>query len=117
MELAVDREPKQAQEQSVVRDRYRHRGRDKVGAIAGDDEVDLVDLQQLCVDPGHRRRIALVVVMDELDRAAEETALGIDVVLPNLHREQRRFARGSEPTGQSHAKANRYRLGRASSTA
>ena len=36
MELAVDREPEQAEEQPVVLDRDRHRRRDHVGAVAPD---------------------------------------------------------------------------------
>jgi hypothetical protein len=80
-------------------DRHRHRRGDQVGAIARDDQVYLVDIEQLCIDPGHGRRTALVIVIDELDRPAQEPALGVDVVLPDLHRQERRLAGGGEPAG------------------
>ena len=51
-----------------------------VGAVAGDDEIDLVDVEQLGVDARHGRRVGLVVVVDELDLAAEQAALRVDVV-------------------------------------
>jgi hypothetical protein len=43
------------------------------------------------------RRIALIVVVDEPDRATEQPALGVDIVLTDPLREQRRLAVGSEP--------------------
>ena len=69
-----------------MRDRHRHRRRDQVGAVARNDEVDLVDVEQLCIDARHRSRVALVVVVDELDRPAQQSAFGVDVVPPDLHR-------------------------------
>ena len=47
--------------------------------------------------PGTVARIGLVVVVDELDRAAEQPALGVDVLFPDLLREQRRLAVGASP--------------------
>ena len=81
------------------------------GRVAADHQIDLVDVEQLRVDAGHRRRIALIVVVDELHRPAEEPALGVDVLLPDLHREERRLAVGREPAGQRHAEADLDRLG------
>ena len=46
------------------------------GGVAADHEIDLVDVEQLGVDAGNRRGIGLVVVVDELDLAAEQPALG-----------------------------------------
>ena len=43
------------------------------------------------------RRIALIVVVDEPDRATEQAALGVYTVLTDPLREQRRLAVGSEP--------------------
>src|SRR5262249_31207786 len=74
------------------------------------DQIDLVDVEQLVVDAGHRRRIGLVVVIDELDRTAEEPALGVDVFLPNLLGEQRRLAVGRKPAGLRYAIADLDRL-------
>jgi hypothetical protein len=106
--------PKQPEEQAVVLDRDRHRRRDHVRAIARDDHVDLVDIEQLGVDPRHRRRIGLVVVIDELNRPAQQTLLGVDVVLPDLHRQQCRLAGAGKPAGQRHAKTDRDRFRRSS---
>ena len=80
-----------------------------VGAIGGDDEVDLVDIEQLRIDAGHQGRVGLVVVIDELDRAAEQPAFGIRILGPDLHCEQSRGAVDREPAGQWHAEANRDR--------
>ena len=75
MELVVGREREQSEEQPVVRDRNRHRRHHQIGAVARHQEVDLVDVDQLGIDRRHQRRVALVVVVDELDRPAEEPAL------------------------------------------
>ena len=112
VELAVDREPEQAEEHFVMRNRDRHRRRDLVGAVARNDEVDFVDVEHLGVDARHRRRVRLVVVVDQLDRPAQQAALGVDLVLPDLHRQQGRFAAAGEPAGQRHAEADRDRLRR-----
>src|SRR5204862_7925144 len=62
-------------------------------------------------DARHRGRVALIVVIDQLHRPAEEPALGVDLLLPDLHSEQGRLATGGETTGQPHAKADLDRLG------
>ena len=51
-------------------------------------------------------RVGLVVVIDEFDRTAEQAALGVDFLLPDLGAEQRLFAVGGERTGQRHAEAD-----------
>jgi hypothetical protein len=110
VELAVDGEAEEPEEQSVVLDHHRH-GRCYRGAgIARDDEIDLVDIEELRIEARHRRRIALVVVPDELHWPAEEAAFGVDVFLPDLHGQQRRLADGGEPAGERHAKADGDRL-------
>ena len=38
----------------------------------------------------------MIIVVDELDRAAEQPAISIDIFLPDLLSEQRRLAVGSE---------------------
>src|SRR4029453_3813123 len=55
-------------------------------------------------------RIGLVVVIDELDRTAEQPALGVDVFFPNLLGEQRRLAVGRKPAGLRYAIADLDRL-------
>ena len=74
-------------------DHDRHRRRRDIGAVARDDEVDLVDIEQLCIDAGHQRRVGLVVVIHQLDRPAEQPALLVDVLGPDLHRQQPRSCR------------------------
>src|SRR6185437_1535551 len=75
-----------------------------------DDEVDLVDIQPICVDARDRSRVGLVVVEVELDRAAEEAAFRILVLGPDLHRQEARLAVEGERAGQRHREADRDRL-------
>jgi len=56
-------------------------------------------------------RTALIVVVDKLDRPAEQPAFGVDVIFPNLHRHQRHFSVGSERAAERHAKADLDRIG------
>jgi hypothetical protein len=93
-----------------VTDRNRHRRSDEIGAVPRDNEVDLVDVEELRIDPRHCRRVALVVIVNQFHRPAEQPSLGVDVLLPDLHREQRRLARGGDPASQTHAKPDRDRL-------
>ena len=86
----------QADQHFLLLNHHGHRRRQQVGARPADDDVDLVDVEQLLVQGGDGRRIALIVVVDELDSAAEQPALGIDIVLLDPLREQRRLAVGSE---------------------
>ena len=110
VEFAVHREAKQANEHLLLLHHDRHRRREHVGAVAADDEIDLVDIEQLGVDAGHGRRVGLVIVIDQLDRASEQAAFGVDVLLPNLLREQRRLAVGPRPPVMRHAVADLDRL-------
>ena len=58
------------------------------------------------------RRIALIVVADELNRPAEQATRRVDVVFPDLHPEQRHFAGAGELAGKRHAQTDFYRIGR-----
>ena len=110
VELVVDPGAEQAQIEPLLLDHDRHRRRDLGGRVGADGEIDLVHVKQLGVDAGHRRRIALIIVIDELDRAAEQAALGVDVLFPDLHRDERHLAVGRERAGERHAKADLDRL-------
>ena len=68
-ELGVIGETEEAHQHHVVLhgDRYR-RGDDRRG-VAAVDQIDLIDVEKLGVDRRHVRRIALIVVVDELDLA------------------------------------------------
>ena len=90
----------------------RHRRRNHVGGVAGDDQVDAIDIEQLAVDPRHGGAAALVVIIDELDRSPEQAAGGIDVLRPYLRRQQGRLTGAGESAGERHAEANANRLGR-----
>ena len=81
-EVVVDASAEQADEQLLALDRDRHRRGDLGRGIARDDQVDLVDVEELGVDRRDFGRLALVVIVDELDGPAEQAALGIDVGLP-----------------------------------
>src|SRR2546429_190805 len=86
---------------SVVADGYgrcRH-----VGAVAADDQVDLVYVEQLGVDARYCRRIGLIVIIDELHGTAEQPAFGIGILFPNLLGEQRGLAVGRKPARPRHA--------------
>jgi hypothetical protein len=80
-------------------------------AGAADHELDLVHVEQLGVDRRHGRRIALVVVGHELDLAAEQAALGVHVIDPDLHGDQGRLAVGGQRTGLRHAQSDTDRIG------
>jgi hypothetical protein len=92
---------------------HRHRGRDHVGGIGPDQQVDLVDTDELGVDARHVVGVALVVVIDKFDRAPQKPALGVDVLSPDLQRQQVLLAVGRDRAGERHAEADLDRIGRA----
>ena len=106
IECAVHRGPEQADEHLLSLHGDRHRRRQQVGAVAADDQVDLVDVEQLGIDAGYRRRIGLIIIIDELHGTAEQPAFGIGILLPDLLGEQRGLAVGREPARQRHAVAD-----------
>ena len=110
VELVVRPERKQSEKQPVVRDRDRYCRGYQIGAVARNQQIDFVDVDQLGVDPRDVRGIALVVVIDQLDRPAEQPALGVDLLLPDLEGEQPCLADDGERAGQFHAEADRDRL-------
>ena len=81
-----------------------------IGRIAADDKVDLVDVEELHIDAGNRRRIRLVVVIDQFDWPPEQATLGVDLLFPNLRTEQGLLAVGCKRTGERHAEAYLDRL-------
>ena len=111
LELAVHIEAEQREERHLVLHHDRHRRRQQIGAVVTHHDVDFVDLEQLGEDPRHGRRVALVVVIDQLHRPAQHPALGVGLLLPDLHRQQGSLAAGGEPAGQPHAEADLDRVG------
>ncbi len=94
LELVVHIEPEQDDEQLALLHDDGHRRRRHVGGVGPEHQVDLVDVDELRVDAGNGGGIGLVVVVDELDLPPEEPALGVDLLLPDLHAEQRLLAVG-----------------------
>jgi hypothetical protein len=111
--LLVVRQPQDAHDRELALHRDRHERGDQVRAVAGDDEIDLVDLEKLGVDAGDGGRVRLIVVGDHLDRPAEDPALLVHVVLPDLDGHQRRLAVRRQATGQRHAEPDLDRVRRA----
>ena len=110
MELAVGRVREQPDRHHVLlHDDRDHRG-DHVGGVGPDQQVDLVDVDELRIDAGHVRRVALIVVAQEIDRAAEQPALRIDVVAPDLERDQELLADAGDAPRHRHAAADLDRL-------
>src|SRR5262249_47255454 len=74
-------------------------------------EIDLVEVEKLGIDARHQRRIALIVVLDELHRPAEQAALGVDLVLQYLQPELHHLAGAGVRAGERHAAADADRVG------
>ena len=110
LELGIDVQAEQPDQQELALHRDRHGRGDDVGPVSRHDQVHLVHVEQLGVDARHRGGVGLVVVVNELDLAPEDAALGIDVVAPDLHRDQRRLAVARERAGEAHAEADLERL-------
>ena len=110
VEFVVDADRGEADRQLLVLDDGRHRRRHEVGAVGTEQQVDFVDGDQLGVDARHVRRRALVVVDDELDRAAEQPALGVDVVAPDVERGVDHLARCGAGAGERKAHADPDRI-------
>ena len=77
-------ETEQADQQLALLHDHRQRRRNEIGTIGPVDEIDLIDVEQLGVDAGYVRWIRLIVVVHKLDLAAEEAALGVDLLFPDL---------------------------------
>jgi hypothetical protein len=93
------------QQQAALLDE-RHDWRGGNSAVRRDQQIDLVDVEQLGIDRRRQRRVRLVVVDDEVDLAAQQAALLVDVLDPHLQCEQRRLAAGAKRSGLRHAHAD-----------
>ena len=109
-ELIVDADGGETDRHLVVLDDDRHRRRNEVGAVGSEQQVDFVDGDELGVDVRYIRRRALVVIDDELDRAAEQPALGVDVVAPDLKRGVDHLARRGPGAREREAHADPDRI-------
>ena len=109
LELRIRAQREKHHDQLLALDDERHRRDDEVRRMAH-QQVDLIDIDQLRVDAGYGRGVGLVVVVDELDRTAEQPALRVDLLGPDLLGHQMGLARGGEPAGERYAKADLDRL-------
>src|ERR1700722_9269316 len=66
----------------------------------------MVDVEQLGVDAWHVRGIALVVVKYQFDRTPQQSTLRIDLVGPDLRRQDTRLADYGEPADERVRKAD-----------
>ena len=74
VEVVVDAGAEQAEEQPLLLDHDRHRGRDLRRGVGADSKIDFVDVEQLGVDARHRGGGGGIIVVDQLDRAAGDRA-------------------------------------------
>ena len=86
------------QQQAALLDQ-RHDRRGRIGAIGGDQQIDLVNIEQLGIDAGGSGRVGLVVIHDQLDLAANDAALGVYIITPHLQAQQCGFATRAQPAG------------------
>ncbi len=114
VEVPVDAHCHHADGELLVFNNNRHRRRGHVGGVRPEQQIDFVDVDELVVDTRHVRWIALIVVDNEFHRAAEEAALGVDVVAPQLKRKQKLFAVLRYPAGHRQAEADLDRFSRRS---
>jgi len=112
VELAIDVHAQHADRHLVGLHDDRHRRRDHVGRIGAEQKVHFVDAEQLGVDAGHVVGVALVVVINQLDRAPQQSAPGVDVVAPDFQGQQVLLAVGRDRAGQGHAEADLDWIGR-----
>jgi hypothetical protein len=68
--------------------------------VAYGPRSDLVDGNELRIESRHVAWVALVVVIDKLDRPAEESALGVHIVAPEFQRHQNLLAIRRDPAGE-----------------
>ncbi len=105
-DLAVhlEREIPHQQQAALLDERHDRRGRH--GRVGREQQIDLVDVDQLGVDRRRLRCARLVVIDDQFDLAAEQAALGIDIVAPDFDAEQRSLAAAGEAAGLRHRHAD-----------
>ena len=84
VELRVDSERHETEKESLAFDDQRHRRRDGIVAVAADNDIDLLNIEETLVNVGDELGVRLIVEEDEFDRPAEEPAVGVDVLLPDL---------------------------------
>ena len=90
----------------VARDRHRRRGQHRTGI--GDQQIDLVLGDQLIVERGGGRGVALVVIGDKLDgnllveRLHVDAAIGIFLVGPELQRAVNRHRNRGDSARTTH---------------
>ena len=84
VELRVHGEGHEAEKEFLAFNNQRHRRRDGIVSVAAGDEIDLLNIEETLVNVSDELLVRLIVEADELHRPAEEFAVCIDVLLPDL---------------------------------
>src|SRR5437762_2303402 len=92
VELRIDSERHEAEKESPAFHDQRHRWRDGIVTVAADHDIDLLNIEEALVNVSYKFGVRLIVEADELHRPAEEFAVCIDVLLPDLVGESGRLA-------------------------
>ena len=98
-DLLIDLEREVSDQQQVTLFDQRNDRSGRVGPVGRNEQIDLIHVQELGVDTRRHRRIALVIVHDQLDRAPEQSAACIDVVAPDFQRDQSGFSPATQRAG------------------
>jgi hypothetical protein len=106
VECLVCAESENSDCRSLALDDCRHGGGNDVGAVRANQEVDFVDAHQFFIYSWRIRRTALIVVINELHRAAEQAAFLVDIVAPDLEAGQHLLARWRGRPGQAETESN-----------
>jgi hypothetical protein len=105
LELGIRGECQKHHDHPVPLNNLRH-GRDDQVCGVPHQNVDLVDVNELGIDSGNGRGIRLVIVVEELDRTAKQSTLGVNLLRPDLFRKKMRLAGRGKAAGQRHAEAD-----------
>src|SRR5712691_2594311 len=84
VELCVDSERHETEKESLALHDQRHRWRDGIVSVAANHDIDLLNIEETLVNVSDEFRVRLVVEADELHGPAEELAVCVDVLLPDL---------------------------------
>ena len=103
VELTVHIQTKHSDHGQIALYRRGHEGGDQVGALAAEQKIHLVDVQQFGDDTRHERRVRLVVIGEQFYLPAKQTSFGIGILDPDLHAQENRPGARGQPAGLADA--------------